>query len=243
MADDVRLLKIERNAVLEIVQKFGLDPGEFSWEITNFHEYSNSGDTLHCNSSKLSHGSSGFYYTFGSYTDEYSPGYRDRVETADVTDHRSSFLDPSDTKWGKRSKALQMWLGALREEIEAPDLWACIGQEKALPYAASSEAADNRPFSEDEQADISRKLDELKGYIFEGQRFDASQADYIEREFSYIREAAKRFGRKDWLRLLLGVLVGQVVNLALSPEKARGLMHLAGTAFQWVLGAVQGLLQ
>jgi hypothetical protein len=41
-------------------------------------------------------------------------------------------------------------------------------------------------------------------------------------------------GRKDWLNLFLGVLVNQIVTLAIPPDAARGLFALAGTTFQWV---------
>jgi hypothetical protein len=50
-------------------------------------------------------------------------------------------------------------------------------------------------------------------------------------------------GRKDWLNILLGGLFGLAVTLALDPEKARGLLRLAGTVFQSLWGMAQGILQ
>ena len=42
---------------------------------------------------------------------------------------------------------------------------------------------------------------------------------------------------------LLGGLFGLAVTLALDPEKARGLMRLAGAVFQWLWGGVQEYLE
>lgn len=174
------------------------------------------------------------------YTDTYSPGHRDRVTTTDVSEPRFC-TDVSESKWGKRVKAIRSWLAALKKEGETLDLWASISSEKALFTATSSAKLDNLPLTDTEQVLIAAKLDEIRAYILEGQQFDATQAEFVKQEFSYLKESAKRFGRKDWLRVLLGSLVGQAINLALSPEKAKGLMLLAGTAFQWVWGVAHQL--
>jgi hypothetical protein len=135
-----------------------------------------------------------------------------------------------------------LWLEELKKEVDAPDLWSSVGKEKTLSLAASSPDIENRPFTEAEQKFIAAKLDELKGYVLEGQQFSAKQAGYVEREFVYLKESSRRFGRNDWLRVLLSVLIGQAINLALSPEKARGLLVLAGTTFQSLWGTIHGFL-
>jgi len=43
-----------------------------------------------------------------------------------------------------------------------------------------------------------------------------------------LKESAERLGRKDWLNVLLGGLFGLAVTLVLDPEKAKGLLSLAG---------------
>jgi hypothetical protein len=85
-------------------------------------------------------------------------------------------------------------------------------------------------------------LDEIKGYLLEGQQFAAEQCASIEREFAYLRESSERLGRKDWLNNLLGGLVGLAIGLALDPEKARGLLRLAGAVFQSLWGTGHNLL-
>ena len=125
-------------------------------------------------------------------------------------------------------------------ESDAPDLWATIGQEKALSTAAASADLDNRPFTAAEQSLIATKLCEIKAHLLEDQEFAAEQAATIEREFAYLKEAAGRTGRKDWLNILLGGLISLAIGLALDPEKARGLLRLVGTVFQSLWGMAQG---
>jgi hypothetical protein len=46
---------------------------------------------------------------------------------------------------------------------------------------------------------IGTKLDEIKGYILEGQEFNAQQSEMIEREIECLKTSSERLGRKDWL--------------------------------------------
>jgi hypothetical protein len=112
-----------------------------------------------------------------------------------------------------------------------------------LSNAVSSSNLDNRPFNADEQRLIGQKLDDIKTFILEGQAFDAEQAEKVEREFAYLHEASQRLGRKDWLTILLGGLFGLMLTLPLEPERARGLLALAGTLFQSVWDVTQRLVQ
>lgn len=242
MGNDVRLLTTEKNAVLTFVREIGLDPSQFRWNTEEFQDSYEYG-AIYCTISKLAHVSSTFYYKFGLYTDEFSPGYRDRVETADVSESQLMAAGISDSKWEKRLKALQIWLAALKEEVETPDLWASIGQEKALSAAAASATIDNRPFTAVELSLISGKLNEIKGNLLASQLFATDQAETIDSQFEYLREASRRMGRKDWLLILYGGLITLVVGLALAPEAAKSLLRLAATAFQSLWGGVQGYLR
>jgi hypothetical protein len=112
-----------------------------------------------------------------------------------------------------------------------------------LSNVASSADLDNKPFNAEEQKLIIQKLDEIKNFLLEDQAYDVEQAETVERNFGYLKESAQRLGRKDWLNIVLGVLVSQIVTLALDPEKARGLLALAGTALQSLWGVTQLLLK
>ena len=237
---DKRLLPTQRNTLARVATQQGFSVDAFEWVEEDMWEhhlnYTNSEGTVYPRFDKqyrvsvLRQKRSGHYCKFGPITLEYSPAKRT------ITDKRI---------FGKDSERLALfreWLRLLKRE-NVPDLWATIGQEKALSTAASSASLDNRPFSPAEQKLIGTKLDEIKAYLLEGQQFAPDEAASIEREFAYLKESSKRFGRKDWLNILLGGLFGLAVTLALDPEKARGLLRLAGTVFQSLWGMAQGLLQ
>jgi hypothetical protein len=228
---DVRLKRVEKNEILSLVEGVGLNPQEFEWLEDDSNEYID-GESMRFRAYTLRHRPTDYYCKFGGFRVEFSPGPIRRVEA-----------DQHHNNWDIKRAVAQLWLEELQKEANAPDLWATIGQEKALSTAASSASLDNRPFSAVEQTLIATKLDEIKEYLLEGQQFDRKQAEFVEREFAYLRQSAARFGRKDWLRVLLGVLIGQAINLALDPAKARGLFSLAGAAFQSLWGMAQGLLQ
>ena len=228
---DFTLTRSQKNNVFEWLQRARLDPSTFEWKEYQCSERTPRGD-VHSTVSKLIHKGTGYYFVFGRVYNTFVPGHRAKI---DVEEHLSD--------WGMQAATFNLWLLRLRREVDAPDLWSSIGQEKLLSTAASSGDLDNQPFSEDQLRLIVERLDEIKAYLLEGQGFNEAQAEYIDSEFEYLRESSRRFGRKDWLRLLLSVLISQAINLALAPEKAKGLLHLAGAAFQWVWGTAHGLLQ
>jgi hypothetical protein len=234
---DIRLKQRQLNDILSLIQQSELDPSEFEWADVESIEHQGvivghrARFGHECRISVLTHRPSKYFCKFGLAYITFSPGAQHRVE----------FHEHLDV-WEVKLQFTRQWLAELRKEVEAPDLWADIGQEKVLSTAASSTDLDNRLFTAAEQSLIAAKLDEIKGYILEEQHFNAEQAEFVQREFADLKESSRRFGRKDWLRVLLGVLISQVINLALTPEKAKGLFALAGTAFQSLWGAVHGYL-
>jgi len=228
---DVRLKKSEKSEIFLLVQESGLTLADFIWTDEKSNECE-SIEAVQFLTSVLTHRPTEYFCKFGGYRMWYSPGRKERVHT-----------ESHYSRWADKRDVAQLWLEELRKEVDAPDLWATIGQEKALSAAAASPDLDNRPFTAAEQSLIATKLDEIKAYLLEGQKFAADQAETVEREFAYLKESSRRLGRKDWLNILLGGLFGLAVTLALDPEKARGLMRLAGTVFQSLWGGVQGVLQ
>lgn len=229
-ATDATLTKIQKNGVLKWILDYGPPPIDFQWTEKEQEEWAEL-YAYRYNVSVLTHRPTDYYCVFGAHSVTTSPGIARKVENL-----------RHDNVWAKKERACCRWLVDAKREVDTPDLWATIGQEKSLPTAAASATLDNQPFAAAEQAFIAAKLDEIKEYLLQGQQFDTEQSVYVEHEFAYLRESSRRFGRKDWLRVLMGVLFGQMINLALDPEKARGLLRLAGAAFQSLWNMTQPYL-
>jgi len=231
MSINARLLKKQKRELFEVANSFGFNLSEFVWTDDDMSVNYGPGmaHNVHYIVSKIVHKPSGFYCKFAPDMLELSPGDSLPVQT-------------TNAGIAERLTLFRSWLQNLKIEVEEPDLWATIGQEKALSTAASFANVDNLPFTAADQNLIAAKLDEIKAYLLEGQQFAAEQAQFIEQEFAYLKDASKKFGRKDWLRVLLSVLIGQAINLALDPVKAKAVLGLAGTAMQWIWGSTQGYL-
>ena len=170
------------------------------------------------------------YFRYDPHHSQWSPGWQLKTDSGDWS------------SLNQRCEQLRGWLSALKTEIAAPDLWASLPDENILSAAASL-TIDNRPFAPSERHLIQIKLDEIKAYLQDAQDFTNEQSEMIEREFAYLRESSERLGRKDWLNNLVGGLFGLAIGLALDPEKAKGLLGLAGSTFQSLWNAAQTLLR
>ena len=228
--EDVTLTKTQKKAVFDWLTAAKFDPADFEWTETQHEEETRRGG-FWFKASIITHRLTGYCFCFGGIYCSFIPGVKQKN---DVEAHMND--------WSMKASTFHMWLHRLRQEVDAPDLWASIGQEKVLSTAASSKTLDNRPFIAAEQNLIARKLDEIKGYILEGQHLATEQVETVEREFAYLKESSERLGRKDWLNVLLGALVSLAIGLALDPEKARGLLRLAGAVFQSLWGTAHGYL-
>jgi hypothetical protein len=75
-------------------------------------------------------------------------------------------------------------------------------------------------------------LSEIKQYLLTAHKLDP---ELVEARLNYLIEAAERVGRKDWINLLLSVLVGIVIQAALPPESIRELLRFVGTVLSQIL--------
>ncbi len=195
MAIDVTLRVTERNNVLQLIESSGFDPADFEWSQAD--QTARQGRLSHIfRVSVLTHKRSGYYIVFGGISTTMSPGINQKVEAHEDMG-----------QWGLKQSYCGYWLQELRKEVETPDLWASVGQERALANAAASEGVDNKPFTPVERQIISASLKEIKARLLSMQQFDSRQAAIIDNQFKYLDEAGQRMGRKDWLMLSVGTMV------------------------------------
>jgi hypothetical protein len=224
MADaDYRLLKTQKNEILNIIMDYGLDPIEFEWEeLERSQGYPIGEETFH----RLIHKPSGYSALFGQNFLSYSPG----PESPTETEHR---LD-----WGGKRSAVYRWLTYLKREVEAPDLWASLSQEQALLSLEPAEAT-NTSFTPDEQRQVKQAIEEIRIYITTTYTLESEPLARINRKLDYLIDASTRLGRIDWKNLFVGALISLALQqLPSSGPGVRELIAAAGHLLRHVLGSV-----
>jgi hypothetical protein len=200
----VELAKWQRNDVFEAVQKAGLSPEEFEWEV---------GPT----ESTLHHLPSGAWFVFGgdvgSHATRYSAG------DAPIAERKPA-------SWFGLTEQVELWLWDVKRDIETPDLWARLQRERELLAAVSDEAIDNTPFAPAEQEEIAAQLQELKDQLSREHSLSDEQARLLDERVAYLVDAAGRVGRKDWFLMATGVMLSYVLAAALPQDSAT---HILGT--------------
>lgn len=230
MATDVTLTKIQKNRILILIQHNGFDPTDFLLtEVESDEYYATS--SFEYTASQLRHRSTGYYFTFGSYSLFFSPGFQRKSETKQHND-----------SWETKEFQLGQWLKRIKAEVETPDLWAAIGEGRVLSDAASS-SLENRPFTPGEQSTIKAALEELRQYLVINPVARDDHSKFVEQQLRYLDESSKRLGRKDWVNILFSTLISLALTLALPPERANGLLRLAGTLLHQLWDGMQRLVQ
>jgi len=211
------LLKSQSNLLFEIIKSNGYQPSEFEWEkVTGPY----SGQEV----SVLVHKASGFFFVFdnwgGNFFSQWAPAYQILSESEDFG------------SWHDQSLRFQQWLSYLKRETDSPDFWSAIADEGRIIESAASSETSNAPFNADEKTYIVNGLNEIKEYLLTAHKLDP---ELVESRLKYLVESSDRLGRKDWLNLLLSILVSIVINAALTPDATRELFRFVGTALRLIL--------
>lgn len=210
------LLKSQSNQVFERLTKAGWDSSDFEWQEVR-------GPSSGKEVSQLVHKASGYYFTFDNgigFYSKCSPGTQTLVQRQSAGD------------WQVQKQFFASWLSNLRREVESPDLWAEVSKEARILDSAASSETSNTPFNTEEKAYILNGLNEIKQYLLTAHKLDP---ELVESRLKYLVESSDRLGRKDWLNLLLSVLVSIVINAALPGDATRELFRFVGTVLRQII--------
>jgi hypothetical protein len=194
-----------KNAILHHVQEAGLDAHDFVWseepsEITHVR-LGRDPFTVEV----LVHQPTGYWFCFdvdvsGSPWAIYLPG-RDGTKQRE---HAGS--------WDYVFVYVQQWIAFVKQEHEAPDLWAELKRQHELISGAFVE---NTPFSAQEQARIAAHLNGTREHVRSNVELEPGQYEVLAARLDYLVEASGRVGRTDWRNLLIGSLHSLVIEAVL----------------------------
>jgi hypothetical protein len=128
------------------------------------------------------------------------------------------------------------WIEEVKDNHDAPDLWAEAAKARYVTDAAGDVGADNTPFTPAEIESLKPRLDEVEAYIESRQPLDEQQKRIVQGRFSYLLGAAKRgVGRIDWLNIFVGQVVEMVVEGVMKSSLYGDVMRYAGTTLSKVI--------
>jgi hypothetical protein len=210
------LLRSQANQVFEAIKSAGLQATDFDWRDATGH-------ASMTRVSRLVHKASGYYFIFDNvvqFCSKWEPGQQTLVDSRYWGD------------WESQRDCCRSWLSYVRRETESPDLWGAISKEAQLLESAASAGTSNAPFTTEEKAYIVQGINEIKQYLLTAHKLDP---ELVESRLNYLVESSERVGRKDWINLLISVLVGIVINAALPPEATRELFRFVGTVLRQIV--------
>jgi hypothetical protein len=223
---ELELLTSQRNEIFKIIQDHTLSPSEFEW---------GEGKGRYGAVPQLCHTRTGFNFIIDrmeSYQGEwgffvrYSPGKELKFENDDAGD------------WSGVTLIFARWLDNIGRETEIPDLWGTLAKDTQLIQDADQQLSDNLPFTETELPRVRKALEEIKAYVHKSYDLSEAQKRIIDSRFDYLEEKAGQIGRKDWMHIVISILLGIGVDQLRSGESTRDLFLFAREVFKQALGTI-----
>jgi hypothetical protein len=230
------LLVSQRNQLLEIVREADLSPGDFEWQERD----GSWAGWVNNDLPTLVHVPSDFFCAFALAEHGERPvrgvtyhGGRHMLCCSPGTDSPRDmfFFIP----WTDLQIYFRSWLENLKRELVAPDLWATLQNQSALLRFAGREETENSPFSGEERNRIQASLEQIKSEMITTQMLTSGQTQILLERLDYLIDASSRLGRKDWILTAAGVVIGVVVQAALSSNATTRLFQVADHALGWLV--------
>lgn len=222
MVEKCLLLKTQKNDVIETIVGCGLDPSEFRLEEVELQDdgagiYGQSAGIV----SKYVHIPTGHYCLFDM---------REHFHMTFTPGHNRPRFHASVETWEVIRRSIIVWLSLLKEQYEAPDLWAeYVGAKK---LASAIDTSSEETFSASEQEVIKEGMKQIRNYLFEqieGSENQAEKQEYILKQLEFLVDEAKHQKRNTWGFCYLGVLSSIVFKLTLENEQIKELFRITGS--------------
>jgi hypothetical protein len=230
MPNDRRLTKLQRNEVFKVVEHLKFEPVSFKWESVKTLE-----NWLDNVVSRRLYQPTGHFFLF-----DYSEGQHGQALSLQWwPDHEGGRAKQRVPSWLEARGVVNKWLKALRSEVDAPDLWATAEAERVLLLTNPD---DNSQFSPSERELVTQHLRTIEQYVVKTHELTETQHAEVRSRLAYLDAATERLGRFDWKGLAASTFISIVLQLGLTPDKAAGLMNLAGQLLGPLLSSAMKLL-
>jgi hypothetical protein len=215
-------MKRQRNEIFEVLKANGVDPQNCMLKVRNDDGAIPTTETM------IRHEPTGSLFRIIDW--------RGGIYSADMTVGDADQPAHAQCDWAEILRILAEWAEEVRYETDTPDLWAELQQVSGVLTAAQAAGASNAPFTPGEQADITRRLDEIKQLVREKFELTDDQLATLDQRLDDAEEAAKHTGRKTWLYTFYGAVMSTVMTDEVPPHVIQtvlttvvhGVSHLFG---------------
>lgn len=126
----------------------------------------------------------------------------------------------------------------LKREIDAPDLWRSLAEERAFLDSSEPFADDNTQFTETERKQIKLGIEELRSYITKTQTLNEENARKVNARLDYLISASEQLGRIHWKDIFVGTLISIAWQLALPDPGFHDFISFGWRIFRHLFGYV-----
>ncbi len=203
------LLKIQRNEILNVLQKHGIPASSVNEEKQ---------EAWYQVDTELDGEQYAFYLQANGpyYTLEMNPG---------VTSVKTS---AQALTWPQVMAHLDKWAEILALEAETPDLWAEAAKTAQL-FAPTATPSDDK-FTRTELAEVQGQLRQLQQSFATAALPEAARQNLIELTQTAAVKA-EGLTKKDWQNWIIGGFISGITALALNPAQAADVLRLVKAAF------------
>lgn len=206
----MQLLTTQKNNVLNFIKKIGLEPFNFKWNVIK------SKHTEALEVSQLRYRDSLYFFNFDfakgeTYWVTYSPGRDRSIERKYLSE-----------EWEDTMIVVKVWLRALRQEIEEPDLWERISDYTPLNGTTPTDDTSNLQFTNIEVERIVESIQQVRQYI----ETHYNENKDIEEKLDYLIDSSKRMGRRDWFNICIGTLLTLGIQYGIEKEHLQQIWKL-----------------
>ncbi len=210
------LLKKQRNQLFGILQEYDIIIDSFEMTDTDRFNIKQLDSNF---SFSLIENTGGHDYLVGGFWVRYKPDIYASPEPngADVP-----------CNWESVVRIFREWSSTLKEELEAPDLWAEAAKTAQL-FAGTTEAPDDK-FTRTELAEVQGQLRQLQQSFAAATLPEPARQKLIELTQTAAMKA-EGLTKKDWQNWIIGGFISSITSLALNPTQAGEVLKLVKAAF------------
>lgn len=117
------------------------------------------------------------------------------------------------------------YLGFLAREITTDDPWADAKNFSETLRALPETAEATTLISEAERKAIWKALSGIQATLLEHAVGSAEKAEFVEEQFEILKDAATKFGRKDYLLLIYTAIIGIATTIGVPPHAGVEILH------------------